>query len=245
MKLLQCCLDIAEKILRKSLISYVFCVLEKEQILEKILLTHGSTLCIPIIVKYSWGYSRRCKFARSSVEIMCLIEKLRDFWYIPSLIPVFSERWVYDSMPYLDICRLWSICREDISQCFLIVAKSLIIEINIWVQARESLSCFFYDRKRNISDEDSTDKTPDTISPISLVVEFLILCCYRSGKSILICNDDIGSSMRKISLYISRIALHLGSQFTVCSLIDKNRDDIILTAIESSYRIEKIYMDRL
>jgi hypothetical protein len=103
MKLLQCCLDIAEKILRKSLICDVLCVLEKEQILEKILLTHGSTLSVSIIVKYPWGYSRRCKFARSSVEIMCLIEKLSYLLDISTPLPGSPKCRIDNTMPDIDI----------------------------------------------------------------------------------------------------------------------------------------------
>lgn len=148
-------------------------------------------------------------------------------------------------MPYIDISRLWSIGREDISKRFLIVSESFISKVCIGIEAREISPLFLYDGKWYISDQDSTDKSSYTVTSISFVVEFFILCCDVRGCSFLICNDDMCTCMRQVALYICSISLDLGPEIIIGICVDKERDDIIVRTIWCPDRIKKIYMNRL
>ena len=67
--------EITEEILTIAVIDEFFCMREIELVCSKILYDKRLRLTISIIVEYSWGYSRCCKYSLPEIELMSLIEE--------------------------------------------------------------------------------------------------------------------------------------------------------------------------
>lgn len=182
----------------KSLVRKILSIRYIETILIEASGIDGRTLIVSIIIKYSGRESGRSKFSLFCIKIMRFIEKCSYFLYICILIPYFSECWIDDSVPNLDISIFSSIRREEVHLRAWIIDEALLIEINIWIQAREAGSITVNDRYRDISYEDSTDERCDTILTIAFVVEFFIFCCYRLRWCISIDDEERYSRISEI-----------------------------------------------
>jgi hypothetical protein len=83
--------DIREEIFTPSLIDEIFGISREEYIFIEIIWVYAVAFIVSIIVKYSWGYTRRSELSGFCIEIMRFIEErgyLRD---ISARLPESSE----------------------------------------------------------------------------------------------------------------------------------------------------------
>jgi hypothetical protein len=95
--------EIFQKIFGKALISDIFCILEKKQVLKKAILTQRLTLSISIIVVYSRRGIARGKSPLFFIKSMCLIEKLSYLLDISTPLPGSPKCRIDNTMPDIDI----------------------------------------------------------------------------------------------------------------------------------------------
>ena len=176
---------------------------------------------------------------------MSLIKKCWYLCYITPLIPFLTDRWIYDSMPYIDVRRFRLDSRKCIETWGIIICESLIIEVYIWIEAWKRFAIFMDDRKRYIPYDNRTYKTRYSFFTIPFIVEFFIFCSDRCRNCIFRNDYDRYSSLWKISLYITRIATYLGADRTICSLVDDKRYYVSVVTVTRFSTIEKRYLYRL
>ena len=226
----ECCRYVTEEIFAPSFVHEILTIGCGKDIFMKTHHIDTCTFIVSIIVVDSWWYSRRSKFTWFRIEIMCLIEKCSYFRYVDAILPCYADTWVDHSMPDIDITGLGSIFWEDI--CFLhgIIDESLLIEVDIGIEAWEWGPLFFHHRDRYIPDQDGPDESRYPSLIISFIVELLIVRCDHFWSSITRRDEEWDSSRLQVSLDITCISSDLRPQSIIGILIDDDRDDITIVS---------------